>query len=158
MIRQSQTKSVWFGKSKTSDPKLLHIRRPDLLQTTTHVATFKAGDKRKTTNQHLFLPKDYSGSPTISIYTEWSEAEVYDHLSFGCGSGTISDLTLEYLHGPEAESLGGLDPLRVRFIYISIAHWPFKDHNDGYISPKISPKCCTGLLAELWQISIIITP
>jgi hypothetical protein len=25
----------------------------------TQLATFKAGDKRKTTHQHLFLPKDY---------------------------------------------------------------------------------------------------
>ena len=79
------------------------------MQATTQVATFKAGDKRKTTHQHLFLPKDYSGSLTASIYTDWSEAEVYDHLSSGCGSDTIGNLKLEYLYGPQAESLGGLD-------------------------------------------------
>ncbi|HAB39352.1 MAG TPA: hypothetical protein DCE52_15375 [Rhodobacteraceae bacterium] len=59
---------------------------PDLLQTTTQIATFKAGDKRKTLHQHLFLPKDYSGSPTVSLYTPWTEAEVLSHLTAGWGA------------------------------------------------------------------------
>ena len=84
--------------------KLLML--PDLLQTTAQLATFKAADKRKTLHQHLFLPKDYSGSPTVSLYTPWTEAEVHDHLTAGWGSGAISDLRLEYLYGPEAESSG----------------------------------------------------
>ena len=79
---------------------------PDLLQTTTQIASFKAGDKRKTTHQHLFLPKDCSGSPIVSLYTQWTEAEVYDHLTAGWGSGAISELNLEYLYGSEAESSG----------------------------------------------------
>ena len=54
---------------------------PDLVRTTTQIATFKAGDKRTTTHQHLFLPKDYSGSPTTSIYTPWTESEVLSHLT-----------------------------------------------------------------------------
>jgi len=66
----------------------------------------KAGDKRKTTHQHLFLPKDYSGSPTVSLYTPWTEAEVYDHLTAGWGQDTISELKLEYLYGPEPEVSG----------------------------------------------------
>ena len=60
----------------------------------------------KTTHQHFFLPKDYSGSPTVSLYTPWTEAEVHDHLTAGWGSGAISYLRLEYLYGPEAESSG----------------------------------------------------
>ena len=56
--------------------------------------------------QHLFLPKDYSGSPTVSLYTPWTEAEVLSHLTAGWGQDTISDLKLEYLYGPEAESSG----------------------------------------------------
>ena len=79
---------------------------PDLLQTTIQIATFKAGSKRKTLHQHLFLPKDYSGSPTVSLYTPWTEAEVHDHLTAGWGSGAISDLKLEYLYGSEAEVSG----------------------------------------------------
>ena len=75
--------------------KLLML--PDLLQTATQIATFKAGDKRKTTHQHLFLPKDYSGSPTVSLYTPRTEAEVLFHLTAGWGSDAISELNLEYL-------------------------------------------------------------
>ena len=93
-------------RSKASDPKRLLTQLPDLLQSTTQIATFKAGDKRKTLHQHLFLPKDYSGSPTVSLYTPWTEAEVLSHLSDGWGSGTISDLKLEYLYGPEVKVSG----------------------------------------------------
>tara|TARA_B100001939_G_scaffold293698_1_gene266391 strand:- start:16 stop:270 length:255 start_codon:yes stop_codon:yes gene_type:complete len=57
-------------------------------------------------SQYLFLPKDYSGSPTVSLNTPWTEAEVRFYLTAGCGSGAISDLKLEYLYGPEAESSG----------------------------------------------------
>ena len=57
-------------------------------------------------SQHLFLPKDYSGSPTVSLYTPWTEAEVLSHLTDGWGSDTISDLKLEYLYGPEPEVSG----------------------------------------------------
>ena len=79
---------------------------PDLVRTTTQIATFKAGDKRKTTHRHLFLPKDCSGSPTASIYTPWTEAEVHSHLTTGWGEGAITELRLEYLYGPEPEVLG----------------------------------------------------
>ena len=92
--------------SKASDPKRLLTQLPDLIRTATQIATFKAGDKRKTLHQHLFLPKDYSGSPTVSLYTPSTEAEVLSHLTAGRGSATISDLKLEYLYGSEAESSG----------------------------------------------------
>jgi hypothetical protein len=59
--------------------------------------------KRKTTHQHLYLPKDYSGSPTASIYTPWTESEVHSHLATGWGEGAITELKLEYLYGPEPE-------------------------------------------------------
>jgi len=77
------------------------LQQPTLVRTTTQIATFKAGDKRKTTHQHLFLPKDYSGSPTTSIYTPWTEAEVLSHLTSGWDEGAITELKLEYLYGPE---------------------------------------------------------
>ena len=96
-------------RSKASDPKRLLTLLPDLLRTVAQIATFKAGDKRKTTHQHLFLPKDYSGSPTVSLYTPWTEAEVHDHLTAGWGQDTISDLKLEYLYGSEAESSAETD-------------------------------------------------
>ena len=57
-------------------------------------------------DQHLFLPKDYSGSPTTSIYTPWTEAEVLSHLATGWGEGAITELKLEYLYGPEPEVSG----------------------------------------------------
>ena len=52
------------GLSKASNSKRLLTQLPTLVRTTTQIATFKAGAKRTTTHQHLFLPKDYSGSPT----------------------------------------------------------------------------------------------
>ena len=57
-------------------------------------------------HQHLLLPKDYSGSPTVSLYTPWTEAEVLSYLTTGWGQDTISDLKLEYLYGPEPEVSG----------------------------------------------------
>ena len=95
-----------FRRSNADEPKSLMLMLPDLLQTTTQIATFKAGDKRKTLHQHLFLPKDYSGSPTVSLYTPWTDAEVLSYLTAGWGSDAISDLKLEYLYGPEAEVSG----------------------------------------------------
>ena len=56
-----------FLRSNADEPKSLMLMLPDLLQTTTQIATFKAGDKRKTNHHHLFLPKDYSSSPTASL-------------------------------------------------------------------------------------------
>ena len=62
--------------------------------------------KRKTTHQHLFLPKDYSGSPATSIYTEWSKEEAEAYLTSGWGEGTITEFNLDYLYGPEPEVSG----------------------------------------------------
>ena len=38
-----------------------------------------------------YLPKDYSGSPTASLYTPWTEAEVLAHLTAGWGEGAITE-------------------------------------------------------------------
>jgi len=51
------------------------------------------------------LPKDYSGSPTVSLYTPWTEAEVPSYITAGSGSDAITDLNLEYLYGPEPEKM-----------------------------------------------------
>jgi len=69
-------------------------------------ATFKASIKRTKTHHHLYLPKDYSGGPTTSLYTPWTEAEVLTHLAAGWGEGAITELKLEYLYGPEPEVSG----------------------------------------------------
>ena len=45
-------------------------------------------------------------SPTTSIYTPWTEAEVLAHLATGWGEGAITGLKLEYLYGPEPEVSG----------------------------------------------------
>ena len=92
--------------SKASNSKRLLTQLPTLVRTTTQIATFKAGAKRTTIHQHLFLPKDYSGSPTASLYTPWNEAEVLSHLATGWGEGAITELKLEYLYGPEPEVSG----------------------------------------------------
>jgi len=49
---------------------------------------------------------DYSGSPTVSLYTPWTEDEVLNHLEQGWGVGSIIDLQLDYLYGPEPEVSG----------------------------------------------------
>ena len=95
-----------LDRSKASDPKRLLTQLPDLIRTATQIGTLKAGNKRKTTHQNLLLPKDYSGSPSVSLYTPWTEAEVFSHLTAGWRSATISDLKLEYLYGPEPEVSG----------------------------------------------------
>jgi hypothetical protein len=102
----SARKVFQSDRSKASDPKRLLTQLPDLVKTTTQIATFKAGAKRKTIHQHLFLPKDYSGSPTTSIYTPWTDAEVLSHLATGWGSDAITELKLEYLYRPEPEVSG----------------------------------------------------
>jgi hypothetical protein len=59
--------------------------------------TFEAGAKRKTTDYHLFLPKNYTGSPINSVFTPWTSNEVQTHLVTGWGAGSIEDLQLEFL-------------------------------------------------------------
>ena len=93
-------------RSKASNPKRLLTQLPDLVRTATQIATFKAGDKRQTIHQHVFLPKDYSGSPTTSIYTEWSKEEANAYLTTGWGEGAITEFNLDYLYGPEPEVSG----------------------------------------------------
>jgi hypothetical protein len=67
----------------------------------TMIATFKAGNQRKTTHSHLFLPKEYSGDPYASVFTPYTKAEVLAYLETGWGIGNISDLQLSFLYGPE---------------------------------------------------------
>ena len=93
-------------RSKVSDPKRLLSQLPDLVRTITQIATFDATVQRSTTHRHLYLPKDYSGSPTTSIYTPWTEEEVLSHLATGWETGAITELRLEYLYGPEPEVSG----------------------------------------------------
>jgi len=45
-------------------------------------------------------------NPTSSLYTPWTDAEVLSHLTTGWGSDATTELTLEYLYGPEAEVSG----------------------------------------------------
>ena len=62
------------------------------------IATFKAGNKRKTTHSHLFLPKEYSGDPYASVFNHYTVAEVLAFLETGWGEGNITDLQLSFLH------------------------------------------------------------
>ena len=96
-----------FRRSKANEPKSLMLMLPDLVQTATQIATFKAGDKRKTTHQQLFLPKNHSGDPVASVYTLWTISEVEAYLTSGWGSGAITDLALEYLYRPDTDEVSG---------------------------------------------------
>ena len=88
-------------RSKASDPKSLLSLLPTLVRTGTMIATFKAGNKRKTTHSHLFLPKNYSGDPYASVFNHYTVAEVLSLLETGWGIGNVEDLQLSFLHGPE---------------------------------------------------------
>ena len=102
----SSRKLFQSDRSKASDPKRLLTQLPTLVRTATQIATFDAKVKRKTPHRHLYLPKDYSGSPTASLYTPWTEEEILSHLTAGWGEDAITDLKLEYLYGPEPEVSG----------------------------------------------------
>ena len=88
-------------RSKASDPKRLLSSFPALVQTSVMIATFKSGNKRKTIHQHLFLPNNYTGSPTSSAFKLWTEAEVLAHLELDWGDGSIADLEVGFLYEPE---------------------------------------------------------
>ena len=87
------------GRSKASDPKALLKQLPTLLSASVQIATFKAGDKRKTEHTHLFLPKGYSGDPHAATYQPWTEKEVLAHLERGWGKAAVIDLRLGFLYG-----------------------------------------------------------
>ena len=89
-----------IARSKASDPKSLLKQLPTLLRTSVQIATFKAGDKRKTTHNHLFLPKGYTGDPLAATYKLWTEGEVLAHLEKGWVKGAVIDLRLGFLYGP----------------------------------------------------------
>ena len=65
------------------------------------IATFKAGNKRKTIYSNLFLPAEYSGDPYTSVFTPYTEAEVL--LETGCVEDNIKDQQLSFLYGSEDE-------------------------------------------------------
>ena len=88
-------------RSKASNPKSLLLSLPALVRTSAIIAIFKAGNKRKTTHSHLFLPKEYSGDPYASVFHHHTEAEVLPFLETGWGIGNVEDLQLSFLHGPE---------------------------------------------------------
>ena len=99
-LNKEATKSV-YRRSKASDPKRLLSSFPALVQTSVMIATFKSGNKRKTIHQHLFLPKNYTGSPTSSAFKLWTEAEVLVHLELGWGDGNIFDLEVGFIYASE---------------------------------------------------------
>jgi hypothetical protein len=65
------------------------------------IATFKAGNKRKTTHSHLFLPKEYCGDPNALVFIPYTESEVVAYLETGWGEGNVEDLQLSFLYGLE---------------------------------------------------------
>jgi hypothetical protein len=88
-------------RSKASNPKSLLFSLPALVRTSTMIATFKAGDKRKTTHSHLFLPKEYTGDPYASVFNHHTVAEVLAFIETGWGIGNVEDLQLSFLYGPD---------------------------------------------------------
>jgi hypothetical protein len=89
------------GRSKASDPKSLLKQLPVLWRGSVQIATFKAGDTRKTQHTHLFLPKGYVGDPHAAAFQPWTEEEVLRHLETGWGQGAVVNLSLAFLYETE---------------------------------------------------------
>jgi len=68
---------------KVLDPQLPSIQLAQNCHNHTQIATFRTTVKRTTTHHVFFLPKDYSGSPTASIYNPWAEVEAVTYLISG---------------------------------------------------------------------------
>jgi hypothetical protein len=66
-LSKEATKSL-YRRSKANEPTRILGALPTLSRATVQIATFKAGNKRTSTHRHLYLPKDYSGSPTASLW------------------------------------------------------------------------------------------
>jgi hypothetical protein len=98
--KDASDKVYQAGRSKASHPESLLKQLPTLLRTSVQIATFRAGDKRKTTHMHLFLPKGYEGDPLLATYQLWTEGAVLEHLEKGWGKGAVIDLRLGFLYGP----------------------------------------------------------
>ena len=69
-LTKEAIKSV-YRRSNASDPQSLLFSLPALVRTSTMIAIFKAGNQRKTTHSHLFLPKEYTGDPYTSVFTPY---------------------------------------------------------------------------------------
>jgi len=96
---EAAKKAYKAGSSKASDPKALLKPPPTLFRNLVQVATFRAGDKRKTTDSHLFLPKGYGGDPHAATFQLWTEGEALGHLETGWGKGAVVSLRIEFLYG-----------------------------------------------------------
>ena len=81
----STSKLYQTDRSKASDPKSLIFSLPALVRTSTMIATFKAGNKRKTSHNHLFLRKEYTGDPYSSVFDHYSKAELLACFETGWG-------------------------------------------------------------------------
>lgn len=93
-------------RSKASDAKRLLYAFPTLVRTTAQIATFRAGNIRKTEHMHLFLPKNYSGDPNTALFTPWTMEQILAHLEGGWGDGEVDDLKLGFLYEGEPEVSG----------------------------------------------------
>ena len=93
-------------RTKAFDPQSPLSSLLVLVRASTMIATFKAGNKRKTTHSHLFLPKEYSGDPYASVFNHYTVAELLAFLETGWGEGNITDLLLSFLHDDQPEVSG----------------------------------------------------
>ena len=85
---------------------LLYFKHYKLVPISLPLLSMQIIIKRTTTQRHLYPPNDYSGSPTTSIYTEWSKKAAEAYLTTGWGEGAITEFNLDYLYGPEPEVSG----------------------------------------------------
>ena len=94
------SKAITLLQSASGHALVKSFIGPDVIQ-----QRFSTG-KLFNVSEETLSDLDYSGSPTASLYTPWTESEVLSHLTTSWGEGTITELKLEYLYGPEPEVSG----------------------------------------------------
>ena len=88
------SKAITLLQSASGHALVKSFIGPDVIQ-----QRFSTG-KLFNVSEETLSDLDYSGSPTASLYTPWTESEVLSHLTTSWGEGTITELKLEYLYGP----------------------------------------------------------
>ncbi|MFT5014875.1 MAG: hypothetical protein ACI9HA_003546 [Dinoroseobacter sp.] len=76
--------------------ELLLKSHPEVSRAMVYIATFKAGDIRRTTHQHLFIPPISVSDQGMVLWKRQTDLEIKEKLEEGWGA--VFDLTVEYLY------------------------------------------------------------
>ena len=84
-------------RSSVTDIRTLAAVMPDLSPATIFVATFKAGDGRRTEHKHLFLPELASAEHNVVVGSMPAQLDIEEFLEIGWGE--VEDLEISLWGG-----------------------------------------------------------